>query len=475
MNSASRFSLRLLSHPVTLLACAIWLLNNLLLKPLMPSFLTGKIGDVAGLFVLPFLTAFFLGLIAPVVHFTDTTLRRFSLALPAALFGAVKLFPDFTQFLNQKLAMRITPDLSDLLALPVLAASAWLWRTLEARPAPHRAWQWLALPLVMLTTMADLTPADYGISCLKYDNGMLYASNTIGQVFLSGDGGFTWQKETPSPIENCRGSAIFKLPQTLEDPARGVLYRFSARNQVEVSTDNGKSWSVEPLQGNISEPEGQYIRLTSSSGPIFEPGPIQVALEPKTGNLILSMGHEGVLVREPSGRYTWVAVGKYQHHTLARAGFNGYLTLLIQPFLLSILIAFLAMRTWALRRDSTTWQIVLTIFAWLLTLAFAIAIQPGFLAYPTLILTISLVVFIVVMVILLILNLVALKRMKPDSRWWKRLIPRALVIALISFLFYIAWTLEWIGSYSLAALLSAIWVLIAVFLQFSRIPRQSAE
>jgi hypothetical protein len=49
------------------------------------------------------------------------------------------------------------------------------------------------------------------------------------------------------------------------------------------------------------------------------------------------------------------------------------------------------------------------------------------------------------------------------------------VIALISFLFYIAWTLEWIGSYSLAALLSAIWVLIAVFLQFSRIPRQSAE
>jgi hypothetical protein len=327
----------------------------------------------------------------------------------------------------------------------------------------------------MLTTMADLTPADYGISCLKYDNGMLYASNTIGQGFLSGDGGFTWQKETPSPIENCRGSAIFKLPQTLEDPARGVLYRFSARNQVEVSTDNGKSWSVEPLQGNISEPEGQYIRLTSSSGPIFEPGPIQVALEPKTGNLILSMGHEGVLVREPSGRYTWVAVGKYQHHTLARAGFNGYLTLLIQPFLLSILIAFLAMRTWALRRDSTTWQIVLTIFAWLLTLAFAIAIQPGFLAYPTLILTISLVVFIVVMVILLILNLVSLKRMKPDSRWWTRLIPYALVIALISFLFYIAWTLEWIGSYSLAALLSAIWVLIAVFLQFSRIPRQSAE
>jgi len=371
--------------------------------------------------------------------------------------------------------MRITPDLSDLLVLPVLAASAWLWRALESRPAPHRAWQWLALPLVMLTTMADLTPADYGISCLKYDNGMLYASNTISQGFLSTDGGFTWQKDTPSPIENCRGSAIFELPETLEDPARGVLYRFSARNQVEVSMDNGKSWSEETLQGSISEPEGQYIRLTSSSGPIFEPGPFQVALEPKTGNLVLAMGHEGVLVREPSGRYTWVDVGKYQHHTLAKAGFNGFMTLLIQPFLLSLLIAFLAMRTWALRRDSTVWQIVLTILAWLLTLGFAIAIQPGFLAYPTLILTISLVVFIVVTLILLILNLVALKRMKSDSRWWTHLIPHALVIALVSLLFFVAWSLEWIRSYSLAALLSAIWVLIAVFIQFSRISRQPAE
>jgi hypothetical protein len=60
--TALAISLRCLKHPLTVTCILVLLLNDHLLKGTIPSILTGKLSDFAGLFFFPFLFAALLGL-----------------------------------------------------------------------------------------------------------------------------------------------------------------------------------------------------------------------------------------------------------------------------------------------------------------------------------------------------------------------------------------------------------------------------
>lgn len=461
--------LRLLSHPLSLLALTVWLVNDLVLKPLHPTYWTGKLGDFTGLFVLPFLVGVLLSLAARPLRLSQKTVLLLSLAVPGMLFTLVKTLPGFTSFLNRTLATRITQDFSDLVALPVLTCSALLWRSLSRTPAPRRTGlRWLALPFALLVTLADSAAPDFGIKCIQAEGSTLHAASSVTQRFTSTDGGLTWQADnSPSPF-TC-DYTIRDLPILLEDHARGMQYRFSSRSQVEVSADGGDSFTIENIDTSITNAEWMYILVTRSWNPMLEEGIMNALIDPSSGNLVLAMGHEGALVRSPEGVYTWADLGPYQHRGLEKAGVAGFFTLLLMPLLFCLLAALLAMRTWAHKFASSPWQVVLTVLAWLVSLVAGVTASPALFYSQSLMNQINLVVYPLAFIFLIVLLVISADLLKEYSRTWMRQIPYALGISAIAFLFYVAWYLDWIKSYATAALLSSIVLVVLIIVRHTLI------
>ncbi len=113
-----------LLHPLWWLSLVLLTLNDHYLKfaGLLPTWLTGKLSDFAGLLVAPLLLVALLGL-------RSTAARLGAFALVAALFSALQLSPALANGLTQAaghwgLHLAIWPDPTDLIALPILGL-AW--------------------------------------------------------------------------------------------------------------------------------------------------------------------------------------------------------------------------------------------------------------------------------------------------------------------------------------------------------------
>jgi xanthosine utilization system XapX-like protein len=159
--------------PVPLLAVAVLVLNDRLLKATVPSALTGKLSDVAGLAVAPLvLTAVIDCLLygaarlgAPV----DWTLRRWKLGAAilatGVVFAAVKVWSPASSALADLLARifgqsRIVTDPTDLLTLPALAVAWWHGRRTLAR-VPHGRMAWAVKNRIRgERAVADLPPSE---------------------------------------------------------------------------------------------------------------------------------------------------------------------------------------------------------------------------------------------------------------------------------------------------------------------------
>jgi hypothetical protein len=151
-----------LLRPAPLGAVLVLVLNDWLLKPsgALPSALTGKLSDLAGLLFAPLLVTALLDLAllaaaragAP-VDFSLGPRRLLGAVLSiGVLFTTVKLWPPAAAALVDAagvlgLDWRIAPDPSDLFALPALAVALWLgWREIARVPLGRvevieRAWR----------------------------------------------------------------------------------------------------------------------------------------------------------------------------------------------------------------------------------------------------------------------------------------------------------------------------------------------
>lgn len=138
-----------LCHPATLLALLLLVLNDHLLKGsgLLPAWLTGKLSDLAGLFVLP---ALWLTLIRGLAVLTPrrgrgilARLETSSAALYVVVtacgcaFGAANLWTPFNSWLATWFGVKVM-DPTDLLALPALLAGAHVVRVRWIAPLPAR-------------------------------------------------------------------------------------------------------------------------------------------------------------------------------------------------------------------------------------------------------------------------------------------------------------------------------------------------
>ena len=143
--------MRGLTHPVAVLALAVWIVNDHLLKSAFHNEVTGKLSDVASLIVFPLLvvTAYdllhragtahnrVLTLAAVATAMVMATINLFDVAAEAYRVGLAALQYPLLAITRGELGplhrVRLTMDPSDLLTLPAIAVPLWLgWRA----PAP---------------------------------------------------------------------------------------------------------------------------------------------------------------------------------------------------------------------------------------------------------------------------------------------------------------------------------------------------
>ena len=319
-------------HPLVLVSILGLLLNDHFLKVSMPSVLTGKLSDLAGLFFFPFLVGTLLQSLGKLARPARRIGSRWALAasfvLSALVFSGMKTLPAVNDLMAGLLSglfhlpVRIALDPTDLGAL-VMFIPAWrLWARIEQgrRPAVPGKLGYAVLGLGALACVATspCMPVS-SIQRLISIDGNLYArmepNNQLGLV--SRDLGDSWEGIQPMPAEIFADIAKPpSLPLTLCDPVDElVCFRISGQPWVEGSQDGGASWHT---AWRIPPERESYIRRANSSGlagcgktPNFVPLDMTFVSQPGGSTLVIAMGNEGIVIHPPSGDWWRVEVGPY--------------------------------------------------------------------------------------------------------------------------------------------------------------------
>ena len=375
-------ALRALAQPWTLALVVLLLLNDHVLRAVVPGWVTGKLGDVAWLGFAPLVVAVPVALWTSRRRGTATSLRDgargagadcvlrwsrgsvtiwSSIAMVGVVFAVVKTVPAATSAFSAgfRAVFGWTPllvrDPTDLLTLPALAIAWALWRSAEGvacrggrsptayagrsmlrpyrRPnIPRRAW-WV-LGLAALATLGNSGPPDEGIVCLGARDGQLFAGPrhvyALTPAFVSDDGGLTWHQTdaawpsaSDGETERSSSDAVCPVhygPWTLT--AGQIMYRFTPGEGIEASTDDGGTWATAvALTGDSARVAYYQATRSNISG---SPGPHDALVDPATGNLVVAMGQEGVLLHvadhAPTQAWQWVALGEYRFEPITRPG-----------------------------------------------------------------------------------------------------------------------------------------------------------
>ena len=344
-------SLRCLAHPLSWLAVAILLCNDHLFKTLTPSWFTGKLSDFAGLFFFPFVLAALLSLPLDRLRASSRKAGGLAILITGVCFALIKLVPVInslaSEVLSQVIGYRTTfvLDPTDLLALSMLLPAWWLWS--QPTQVIRKRAGWVALVIGAAASLASTpvrTPVGIvGLEIAARDGATSNKNNlfayagprsdcdscyTPSMQFESLDGGLTWgaaQLMYPTSNEYYTSSDEYyaklhaadeaRLPQwLLHDPKNvSIIYRFTRGQGIERSTDSGRTWVSELILQPFTEAQQKYYQRYTYGDPRIVQGPFESVIDLDTGNVIASMGVEGVLVKTPDELWQWVKVGDYGH------------------------------------------------------------------------------------------------------------------------------------------------------------------
>ena len=313
-------------HPVTLAALGVLLINDLLFKALWPgAWIPGKLSDLAWMMFAPPVLAFLLSFLAR----RNAAAQR--AAFLAAYVGLPLLYAAFNTFAPvHDVILRVlgvfggdgprSPlDPTDSLVIPfAMVAAYWVSRRppLGAESIRVRL-ALLGAVTAALASVASTYDADWGIRDVGKN-----ASGTLGVIaspappiyenegYESMDGGLTWtafniavplewqeQDWRESEVKDASG-AVF----TVDGPHIIRTYEGSSSSEVvysyEYLLNGGNRW----MQA-LDKRDVPSRVITTRAEDLF--------YDDRSGNLIVAMGLQGVVVITPDGTSTQVTVGRY--------------------------------------------------------------------------------------------------------------------------------------------------------------------
>ena len=198
--------------------------------------------------------------------------------LTGGIFTLAKTSPSFHLWLVDQVEHLFgTPigprwDPTDLLALPSLAASYWMWtRHVRFQPEPSQRGL-ILIPVAALLTIANMTirpPDNKGIDCLMLRENAVYAYATCANsgennAYVSTDGGYSWAAASIDENDDCVPAGI----RQIWDPPIPTC-----ASDLGTTPPPSKSQQMEASHGqsNIrSNPSGRW-RKSSSAIPIPAP------------------------------------------------------------------------------------------------------------------------------------------------------------------------------------------------------------
>lgn len=387
----------LIIHPCSLVALGLMLANDFVFRRFSPSWLTGKISDLAWLFFVPFIAAALLAWLIPGQKHSPRH-QNWTFALAFGMTGCgyllVKTLPAVNGLATRIFAMvlqanpSLALDPSDLLALPALALSAWLWRSSRSTAQAQNALPFsisirglVMLPAAALILLADAAAPDPGITCIAQQGSTLVARGGYDSTFTSTDGGITWSPAAPGTTTTVaceKKSVLAGDGEWMEAPGAqaGIRYRYLQNEEVQISADGGQTWKTGIVLNKISEPEQYYYLKSRSGSPEMNPGPYDAVADPATGNMLFAMGQQGILVHTAQGSWVWSQGGTYQRPENFPSA-DALLLLLGGMGLMAFGAALLVYCTLALRWTKHWVRIVVVITAWLGWLGLVILFPPA--------------------------------------------------------------------------------------------------
>ena len=309
-------------HPLVLISILVLLLNDHVFKASMPSALTGKLSDLAGLFFFPFLVGTILQsqvkLFLPARRLPARQALEASFFLSAAFFIGIKTFPSFNGFVADWLStlfhlpVHIALDPTDLLAFIVFIPAWMLWARIERGRQPAApgklAFTVLGLGALACVATSPCRPA-LSIQRLVSIDGTVYArmdtDNPAG--FLSRDSGNNWEavQQIPADIKSDMAGSP-DLPLILCDQGNALTcYRISGQPWVEGSQDGGISWQIvwqiPPDRVSYLQRAVQRGLISCGKDPNITPLDMAFVTRGESSTLVVAMGNEGVVIHQPSG------------------------------------------------------------------------------------------------------------------------------------------------------------------------------
>ena len=305
-----------LTHPATVVALAVLLLNDVLFKSLWPgSWWTGKLSDLAWMVFAPPLLAFLLSFITrrnPRVEKASWVAAYIGLPL---LYAAFNTFEPIHDWILRGLSIASggtagSPlDVTDSLVIPFgMGIAVWVWRQRVVGPATQRLrWGLLVAGVAALASVATSEPPrDPGITRVGVSaEGTIYAGGSWPGPYASHDGGLNWT------VDSTADSSATKWALLDADTPRGRYVIHGSR--IMRADADGRSEQV--YSTAYLRKAGNVWVQKHESGLLFAEElatrPLGIVHDPSTGNLIVAMGRQGVLVGTQDGRWERFAVGGY--------------------------------------------------------------------------------------------------------------------------------------------------------------------
>ena len=458
-----------LSHPVTILSIFVLFFNDHFLRVVWPSWFTGKLGDLAWLYFMPFAAAVILSLMLPVSIRDHTKIVGvLSFSLIGGLFVLGNTLPAVNLALMNGLErlismpVQITRDPTDLIALPACVLGWLVWQRREPKISKT---QNIGKAVVLLSAATFLTIAnapmpDHGIDCIRNEDDQIIASSFMGNRFTSQDGGLSWVEIDRSTSRDDYGLICdYTSGGVVVDPDNeNVLYRKGKGNSIERSMDAGEHWEAIPDITLATQAEIAFQMSNKSPYFNYEPGPYMAFRDPKTDNLILAMGVEGVAVQAPSGEWHLVPIGKYSLTKLT----PGMIPVLLNgEIILALDLALCIFCTLSLVKIRSWFRIVVMVLLWLLWL-FIVSMHPALNSGH--ILAIQSIFMIAAGVIGLILTIDSIFRVYREfSKGMVFQLAWVSIGAPIIFLIpYVLWGINLIPEYSTSQSIGILWVVIVL-------------